>query len=579
MSQNRLIRRRVLCALPVLCLPLWAQAAIAPNTLPGNGVVQSGQVTGSVSDNTLNLMVGSSPAVVNWGVTGGAVLNPVSGVGGFDVGSQASVVFTGAGSSSPSAVLNIDVSGQLSELDGTMFGNNVSVYVANANGIFVGSGAVVSAPTVAFLANSPATAQTLFDEGTFSAGGVATGALSLASTAQVNAGDVILAGNGAVNIGNTITANAIDLYGEANITGGLNADTVQVTGGFYSTGTITANQLDVNLTGYVNDVKTGQILANNFTLDAGSSGTMNIGLTADGSQAQGFNVFVNGNADIDSGNTTVSTGAPNQNSKLIVIASGNLTVSPGTVTNPYGLNPAFQFPGLLYLEGNQNLTVNADLVNAYSTAAPVGYGVFAISPNIIDNYSVYANGSRGVNFEGLWNGSGYNAANSINGQNPSTTTFTFTVPIYFLSSNNGAVAPVQASQIQNGNTGYMQPNNVFFGNVPDLTAQSAAPGVVGGTSNLEQMVLQDAITDTSDGALTVNSPQFQAGFPAVQAGVEVLGGYGIYPGNPFYNTYVAILVDTVVQGYETGNTGSNLNNIAVATAQQLGMDYLQAVAS
>jgi filamentous hemagglutinin family protein len=547
MSQNSL-RRGVLCALSLLCLPLAAQAGIAPSTLPTNGAVVAGQASASVTSTGMTLTVGSGATIIDWG-SSGASLNAVSGTGGFDVGSQASLLVTTPGGTGE--VLNIDVSGQPSQIDGKITGNGVGVYVANPNGVFVGPNAVISAPTVALLANGASTAEALFNTGTLSASGLATGALSLASGAQINAGNVILSGNGAVNVGNAIrTSNTIDLYGEGDITGSLNANTVNVNGGFYSTGTITANQLNVNLTGYVNDVKTGQILANNFTLDAGSSGTMNIHLTADGSQAQGFNVFVNGNASIDSGTTTVSTASANQNSKLIVVASGDLTVNPGTAANPYGTNAAFQFPGLLYLEGNQGLTVDADLVNAYSTAAPVGYGVFVISPVITDVHSVYANGSRGVNFEGLWNGQSYNAANSINGQNPSTASFSFGVPIYFLTLNYGVVEALPAAQIRNGATGYQQPQNVFFGDVPTLTAGTApGSGAAGVTPSTSIPAIDTYLLNTPQYQATVQAADDLAQAEQANAGLAFAGN-----NSAFYTAVYQALQNDLAQAEASNNT-------------------------
>ncbi|MDD3761417.1 MAG: hypothetical protein PHO57_11400 [Acidithiobacillus sp.] len=584
MSQNRSLQLAVLLSLPLLAAPLWAQAAISSTTLPSNGAVQSGTVSASISGSTMNLSVGSSQAVIDWGTAGGT-LNAVSGTGGFDVGSSAAVTLNnGSGQSGGAAsVLNIDVSGQPSQIDGSIIGNHVNVYVANANGVVVGPKAVVSAPTVALMANGASTAESIFAGGNFTGGaGLASGALSLASGATINAGTVILSGNSDVNIGNAITAQDITLNGEANLTGSLNASTVNVTGGFYSSGKITANDLNVNLTGYVNDNKTGQILANGFTLDAGNSGTVNISLTADGSHAQGFNVFVNGNADIDSGNTTVSVTSPNQNSRLILKASGNLTVNPGNQSNPYGSGPAFQFPGLLYLEGWQSNQVNADLVNAYSGAAPVGYGIFVIAPSITDNYSIYANGSRGINFEGHWNGSGYNPAQSINGQNPSSSSFSFGIPIYFAQSNGSTgLSLVQDQQINNPQTGYNQPENLFLGAVPNLLAKSTTTPATGtpsstsattNNSGLEQLVLQDAITESADGNLTTSSPQFQAGYPAVVQGVNALTAAGITPGDGFYHLGVMQIVASVIDATYQGESGAALTSVAVESAQQFAQD-------
>ncbi|MDD3761418.1 MAG: hypothetical protein PHO57_11405 [Acidithiobacillus sp.] len=475
MLQNKRLSLPILLALPCLAAPLLAQAALPANALPGDGSVLSGTVTASVSGSSLDLTVGSSQAIINWGSAGGA-LNPVSGAGGFDVGSSASVTLQeGGGQTATASVLNLDVSGQPSQIDGSVLGHNVNVYIANENGVFVGATGRVSAPTVALMADGTSAAEAIFQGGSFGSG-MASGALSLASGAQVQAGNVILSGNAALNLANAINANTITLHGEADLSGSLNANTVAVTGGFYGSGSLTANTLAMTLTGYVNDNKTGQILANGFTLDAGNSGTINISLTAAGSQAQGFNAFVNGNAKIDSGNSTVSVNSPNQNSRLILEVSGNLAVNPGSQSNPYGSGSAFQFPGLLYLEAWQNNVVNADLVNAYSASAPVGYGVFVISSNISDSHAIYANGSRGINFEGLWNGTGYNPAKSINGQNPSDASFSFTIPIYFAQNGTGGLSFAADSSITNPNTGYNQPVDLFLGNLPTLVAASTGGG-------------------------------------------------------------------------------------------------------
>ncbi len=459
MSQTTVFRRALLCALPVLCLPLGAQAGIAGNTLPANGSVVSGTATPSVSGSTLTLAVGSGATIIDWGTSG--AIDPVSGAGGFDVGSQASVVLTGAGGGTPSSVLNIDTSGQPSQIDGKILGDNVNVFVANANGVFLGSGAVVSAPTVALLANGVSTAEALFSGGAFSASGMATGALNLASGAQIHANNVILAGNDAVNLGNAIQADTIDLYGEANITGSLNANTVSVSGGFYSTGTITANQLNVNLTGYVNDVKTGQILANNFTLDAGSTGTMNIRLTADGKQAQGFNVFINGNGSIDSGNTGNPSSARNINSRLIVQASGQLTAeSDGHTFDVPGSSvsyPAFYFPGLIYLLGNHGLSVTAELDNAYTDSAPVGYGIFLLGPQVNDTFPIVANGDRGINIESTDYG-----PTVINGTSVTSGVEPLLPEFLFLESGSNGVATLSTPAPYTTAWTYDVPNDVFL---------------------------------------------------------------------------------------------------------------------
>ncbi|MDD3761416.1 MAG: hypothetical protein PHO57_11395 [Acidithiobacillus sp.] len=488
MSQNKRLSLSILLALPCLAAPLLAQAALPTNTLPGNGSVASGQVSASISVATMNnigqvstltLNVNSSRAIINWGSTGG-VLNPVSGAGGFDVGRNALVVLQeAAGQSSTASVLNIDVSGQPSQIQGSVTGNNVNVYIANENGIFVGSsitediGTGISAPTVALMADTSSTAEAIFNGGSFSSNsGVANGTLSIGPAADIQASNLILSGNSAVNLtANSITANTLTLHGEADITGmgSLIANTVNVIGGFYGDGFIATNNLNIDLTGYVNNDHSGQILANGFQLFAGSNimttnSTINISLTANGAQAQGFNVAISeGNAIINSGNSDVSVNSPNKNSRLIIEDSGNLTVNPGSQSNPYGSGPAFQFPGLLYLEGSDNVQINADLVNAYSASAPAGYGVFVIGQNITDSHAIFANGTRGINFEGFWNGTEYFPAQSINGQNPDDPSFSFSVPIFFANEGNNSLSFSADQMIQNPVMGYSQPADLFLG--------------------------------------------------------------------------------------------------------------------
>jgi filamentous hemagglutinin family protein len=392
-------------AVSLTLVPASVYASTLPsNTLPANGSVISGQISASVSGSTMNIVVSGSQAVVDWGTAGGSI-DTVSGAGGFDVGSGATVVLSSS-NGNPSNVLNIDISGNPSEIDGTILGNNVGIYVANANGILVTPTATVSAPDMGFAAVTPSNALNLLDlsSGKFSLGGAATGSITLATGATINGDSVLVAGNGIVNIGSTINvAGEADLYGEANITGVVSANVVNVNGGFYGSGTITANMLNVKLTGYVNDNKTGQILANGFTLDAGNSGTMNISLTAYGSQSQGFNTFINGNANINTGLTEVSATAPNINSRLIVQASGTLVANPGnqpfTLPGSSTADPAMDFPGLIYLLGSQGLSVNAAVNNAYTVSAPPGYGIFLLGPSVNDNLPIAANGQRGINIE------------------------------------------------------------------------------------------------------------------------------------------------------------------------------------
>ena len=273
-------------------------------------------------------------------------------------------------------------------------------------------------------------------------------------------------------------------------TGSQNSATFNVNG----SGSITAGSLIFNnLLGSVNNITTGQILANGFQIDApmanGQPGTVNITVTADGAALQGFNVGIVGNATISSGDTVaVNTQTPagnekyaqylypaNANSNLVVSASGGLTVDAGTGADNYGLGTAlFQWPGLIYLTaGSGNLTATVAIANAYGAQAATGHaGVFFIANNINDNFPIYTNGNAGVVFAApfltgtLWAHlqAIYPYALSINGINPFTSNPGLPT-VYFATPNPTAANANFSFQVLNSFTngqGYQQENQTFL---------------------------------------------------------------------------------------------------------------------
>jgi filamentous hemagglutinin family protein len=251
-------------------------------------------------------------------------------------------------------------------------------------------------------------------------------------------------------------------------------------------GSITAGQLTIaSLLGAVNNITSGQILANGFQLNAagGSTGTIGISVTANGAAPQGFNVKVKGNATIDSGTTVaVATQKPagnatygqylypaNANSNLVVQASGGLTVNAGTGTDSYNLGSAlFQWPGLVYLQANGgNLTSTTSIANAYAAQAATGHaGVFLIAKNITDSFPIYTNGNAGVVFAAPYSASLgiYPYAQTINGVNPSTTNPGLPT-VYFATANptvanaNFSLQPLSSFTNEKG---YQQENQTFL---------------------------------------------------------------------------------------------------------------------
>ena len=239
-------------------------------------------------------------------------------------------------------------------------------------------------------------------------------------------------------------------------------------------GSISGDNIDfANLIGSVNNITSGEILSNGFQLKAGPSGTANISASLVGNHPQGFNVKVAGNVVLDSGSTSATsetgngfqvTPPANLNSRLVVQATGNMLVNAGTAGMSGG---EFQVPGLVYLLANQSLTVNTTIDNAYTTNAPVGYGVWLLSPVINDLYPIFTNGNSGVNFMNT----NYGYASSINGANPAvqaTETSLGSIPtgqnfpaptVYFNTTGtvNGTVLPY----FVNGK-GYLQEMQTFL---------------------------------------------------------------------------------------------------------------------
>jgi filamentous hemagglutinin family protein len=257
-------------------------------------------------------------------------------------------------------------------------------------------------------------------------------------------------------------------------------------------GSITAGALAINnLQGSVNNITTGQILANGFQLKAagGKTGTMALKVTADGAASQGFNVKVDGNATINSGGTlAVDTQAPannqtyrqylypaNANSNMVVQASGNLTVNAGTSTYASSSLPGnfFQWPGLVYLQANGgSLTSTTAIANAYAAQATTGHaGVFLVANNITDNSPIYTNGNAGVVFAAPFSTSlsYYPYAKTINGVNPSTTNPGMPT-VYFATPNKTVANANYSFQVLSSFTnenGYKQENQTFLRTFPN----------------------------------------------------------------------------------------------------------------
>ena len=149
-----------------------AYAAPTPNQMPGAGQFMASSLAGAVQvngggslaiGNTITGLANGSridvigKVVLNWGVT--SVVDPLN-PHGFNLGSNATLFFGATpGGENPPAVLNVDVSGNPSQIYGNLISTAApwagcgactvapAVFLANANGIVVGAGGRIVAPT------------------------------------------------------------------------------------------------------------------------------------------------------------------------------------------------------------------------------------------------------------------------------------------------------------------------------------------------------------------------------------------------------------------------------------------------
>ena len=131
---------------------------------------------------------------------------------GFNVGANATLHFAGANATS-NAVLNIDSSGQASQILGTVDtqGSNVSVFVANRNGIIVGAtGNMTASGQIGLIANAmDATQQSTFNGSPDYAG--SGGDVNLVQGSRLAGSSVLVTG------GNVVTVDLASVSGPAPV--------------------------------------------------------------------------------------------------------------------------------------------------------------------------------------------------------------------------------------------------------------------------------------------------------------------------------------------------------------------------
>lgn len=486
MSKSFSVRVKPLAAAVGLAMaaPFFVSTAFAaaPGNVPVNGTVVQGSVSYSIGNNTvdslgsgvtatLSVSLGSTANVIDWGNPNtAATINPSSTLAGFNIGTGSSVNFT-TGVSGGAVVLNIDDSGQLSTLNGSLTGTDVNVFVANQNGIVVGSAAVLTAPVLGLIASNVSnTALTNSSTPTIALSFATAGSISIANGAKLNAGStteaVLIAGAGTVNVaGTSLDAISTNLVIDGGVSGLYDSNT-----GTFGATTSVGN---VNLT----------TAPTNVDLNLGTSGTQ-FTLSA---------VYADGNI----------TNAGD----VILAASPQFT---GTFTN----NGYVSNDGAAPLDIGGADTSSSEIYVNTSTPAPFG--------SVVNNGTISAASGFNVNIGGTF-------TNTSNGQVNVTSAAAFTDGGF---TNNGIVNTSQSASpgygdfSNNGgafvNTGTMSINGTFgvlngtsfnnSGKIDVAAVGATADGKAGIVSVIGNAVNTGSVTFGSTSVLPVNVSFSDANF-------------------------------------------------------------------
>ena len=220
---SKIHRKRLALAVAsaITFVPMIAVAATPASTqLPGQGYVLAGTATGTYSAGASigTVTVGAGNTIIQWGGT--PYTNSVTasinsaGTAGFNIGASAALTVENTASGTAS-VLNIDATSNASQILGALTASSATaadaptLFVANQNGIVVGSGATIVAPTgIGFLNsafNNNPTTGALAD---FVAGTAdlvftgATGGVNIEAGANLSgvSSTLLIAGAGTVNV-------------------------------------------------------------------------------------------------------------------------------------------------------------------------------------------------------------------------------------------------------------------------------------------------------------------------------------------------------------------------------------------
>ncbi len=553
-----------------IALAMGSTAAFAtPPTstqLPGHGTVKAGAAAAvaapSNGSQTINV---TGTTVIDWGSTGGTI--NATGDAGFNVGSAAALHFAGQSTGGGDAVLNVDTSGNPSQIMGTLDDAggvpngastpapvNTSIFVANTNGIIVGSGAKISSGAeIGLIGNKTASDQSGFNGTAASIAYDGTGGdVTIDKAASVTGTTVYVSGGSNVNVdlgsfGSSTTVNvsagtasagagslaANNSNAVATVTGdqnptesvhivsagnASNAGTVklgagsQVAGTFTNTGSLNidgatfAGTLDNEntVTSAGGAITVGSLINNgNFGASGAATGALTTtagGITNNGAMYTGAITTVKGgltnNAQITSTGALSATGGDVTNNGALKVAGG-ITVSGGNVNNAGTVTDA---------TGTATIGVTDGSIVNMSGGKMVGFNTFTTSSDanaaaaadysITNSGSIQGSTSTGLSFDA--NSTGYAADVAGTFTNTSTGSFSSTGTLY-TDAGFGLSASAHNEVSLAG--------SLMTGSGATATAVSA------------QNVLAGAVGLTAGGTLTVATPVFTSGAITLDGGM------------------------------------------------------------
>ena len=504
-----------------------AMAAVTPpatNSLPGNfysnfGSAAATYAAGSNSAATITLN-GASAAVLQWGGSNGGLTatkmatasnaNPATNAG-FDIGAGATLNIASSGTA-PTAVLINDITGNPSQVYGNLSASvSAPVYIANANGIIVGSGGSIVAPSGLALDGY---AQ---DAGSFTSaagiaigsGAVGTGDITIAPGASLNAGAgfLLVAGNANVNIGSAL----------------VTAGSTAIAAGYAVTATTSALQpLTISSAAVLNSAATV-----NFNNVSGTASVASLGAAGNVNVLGGANVSLPSSATTYIGNNFVNGGTTTLTDNLTAV---------GSFTNNGLINDASSSAAIA-ANGSSGSLVNNGVINLTSaSASTLTLSASTVGGTVTNNGIInFSNGG----LTGILNvtGANINLYGAVNQASSAGATPTA------LSSKN-ALAGVS------------------------LTANTS-----GGVLNLGTMLYSDSAADALSGAaVRVLSGGYSnvnaAGTLSVTLGSGKVGSYGynlsLFPG-------AALSAPTVNISGANATNGSNLNLFGTITGSTVAV--------